>query len=75
MNDRLLGGQVDIMCDQTTNTTGQIEAGKVKTYAVTTKSNASPRRPSQLPTLDSRGLKAKRQHLARPLCAQRRRPW
>ena len=29
----LLGGQVDIMCDQTTNTTGQIESGKVKAYA------------------------------------------
>ena len=27
MND-LLGGQVDIMCDQTTNTTGQIEAAR-----------------------------------------------
>ena len=26
----LLGGQVDLMCDQTTNTTGQIEAGKVE---------------------------------------------
>ena len=32
MND-LLGGQVDFMCDQTTNTTGQIKAGKVKVYA------------------------------------------
>jgi hypothetical protein len=32
----LLGGQVDIMCDQTTNTTSQIAAGKVKAYAVTT---------------------------------------
>ena len=32
----LIGGQVDIMCDQTTNTTGQIEGGKVKAYAVTT---------------------------------------
>jgi tripartite-type tricarboxylate transporter receptor subunit TctC len=32
----LLGGQVDIMCDQTTNTTQQIESGKVKAYAVTT---------------------------------------
>jgi tripartite-type tricarboxylate transporter receptor subunit TctC len=32
----LLGGQVDIMCDQTTNTTQQIEGGKVKAYAVTT---------------------------------------
>jgi tripartite-type tricarboxylate transporter receptor subunit TctC len=34
----LLGGQVDIMCDQTTNTTQQIESGKVKAYAVTTPS-------------------------------------
>lgn len=32
----LLGGQVDIMCDQTTNTTVQIKAGTVKAYAVTT---------------------------------------
>ena len=31
----LLGGQVDFMCDQTTNTTGQIQAGEVKAYAVT----------------------------------------
>ena len=33
----MLGGQVDLMCDQTTNTTGQIKTGKVKAYAVTTK--------------------------------------
>jgi putative tricarboxylic transport membrane protein len=32
----LVGGQVDFMCDQTTNTTGQIKAGEVKAYAVTT---------------------------------------
>jgi tripartite-type tricarboxylate transporter receptor subunit TctC len=32
----LVGGQVDVMCDQTTNTTGQIEAGRVKAFAVTT---------------------------------------
>ena len=31
----LLGGQVDIMCDQTTNTTEQIKAGTIKAYAVT----------------------------------------
>src|SRR5690606_13207061 len=35
MND-LLGGQVDVMCDQTTNTTAQIEGGRVKAFAVTT---------------------------------------
>lgn len=32
----LVGGQVDFMCDQTTNTTSQIKANKVKAYAVTT---------------------------------------
>ena len=36
MND-LLGGKVDFMCDQTTNTTSQIKGGKIKVYAVTTK--------------------------------------
>ncbi len=30
----LLGGQVDIMCDQTTNTTKQIQGGTIKAYAV-----------------------------------------
>jgi tripartite-type tricarboxylate transporter receptor subunit TctC len=40
----LLGGQVDIMCDQTTNTSGQIESGKVRAYAVST-SKRLPRRP------------------------------
>jgi len=32
----LLGGQIDMMCDQTTNTTNQILSGEVKAYAVTT---------------------------------------
>ncbi|MGX5846115.1 tripartite tricarboxylate transporter substrate-binding protein [Mesorhizobium sp. PL10] len=32
----LLGGQVDMMCDQTTNTTKQIQGGTIKAYAVTT---------------------------------------
>jgi tripartite-type tricarboxylate transporter receptor subunit TctC len=30
----LLGGQVDFMCDQSTNTTGQIKAGEIKAYGV-----------------------------------------
>ncbi len=47
MND-LLGGQVDFMCDQTTNTTSQIKSGKVKAYAVTSKKRTRPRaRPSR----------------------------
>jgi len=40
----LIGGQVDFMCDQTTNTTGQILGGEVKAYAVT-----SPERLANLP--------------------------
>lgn len=32
----LLGGQIDIMCDQTTNTAEQIRGGTIKAYAVTT---------------------------------------
>jgi tripartite-type tricarboxylate transporter receptor subunit TctC len=32
----LVGGQIDIMCDQTTNTTEQIQGGTIKAYAVTT---------------------------------------
>ena len=31
----LMGGQVDLMCDQTTNTTNQIKEKKIKAYATT----------------------------------------
>jgi tripartite-type tricarboxylate transporter receptor subunit TctC len=53
----LLGGQVDIMCDQTTNTTGQIESGKVKAFAVTTSKRLTTPVLAKLPTLDESGLK------------------
>jgi tripartite-type tricarboxylate transporter receptor subunit TctC len=53
----LLGGQVDLMCDQTTNTTGQIESGKVKAYAVTTTKRLTAPALAKLPTLDESGLK------------------
>ena len=53
----LLGGQVDIMCDQTTNTSGQIESGKVKAFAVTTKDRLTTPALAKLPTLDESGLK------------------
>jgi len=53
----LLGGQVDIMCDQTTNTTQQIESGKVKAYAVTTTKPLTAPALAKLPTLDAAGLK------------------
>jgi tripartite-type tricarboxylate transporter receptor subunit TctC len=54
MND-LLGGQVDFMCDQTTNTTSQIKAGKIKVYGVTTEKRV-PSLPD-VPTMDEAGLK------------------
>jgi tripartite-type tricarboxylate transporter receptor subunit TctC len=53
MND-LLGGQVDFMCDQTTNTTSQIKAGKIKVYGVTTKARV-PSLPD-VPTMEEAGL-------------------
>ena len=53
----LLGGQVDLMCDQTTNTTGQIESGKVKAFAVTTLKPLTTPALAKLPTLDSQGMK------------------
>jgi tripartite-type tricarboxylate transporter receptor subunit TctC len=53
----LLGGQVDIMCDQTTNTTGQIESGKIKAFAVTTPKRLTTPALKNLPTLDESGLK------------------
>ena len=54
MND-LLGGQIDLMCDQTTNTTGQIKAGKIKAYAVTTLTRLPTMQ--DVPTLNELGLK------------------
>ena len=53
MND-LVGGQIDLLCDQTTNTTGQIKGGKVKAYAVTTKDRVKSL--PELPTLQESGL-------------------
>ena len=53
----LIGGQVDLMCDQTTNTTTQIEGGKVKAYAVTSTKRLNTPALSKLPTLEESGLK------------------
>ncbi len=53
----LIGGQVDIMCDQTTNTSSQIESNKVKAYAVTTPKRLTTPALAKLPTLDEVGLK------------------
>jgi tripartite-type tricarboxylate transporter receptor subunit TctC len=51
----LLGGQVDLLCDQTTQTVPLIKDGRLKVYGVTT-----PKRLEVLPnvpTLDEQGLK------------------
>ncbi len=53
----LLGGQVDLMCDQTTNTTQQIDTGKVKAYAVTSAKRLAGPVLSKLPTMEEVGLK------------------
>jgi len=53
----LLGGQIDLLCDQTTNTTSQIEAKKVKPFAVTTLKRLSTPALKDIPTLDESGLK------------------
>ena len=57
MND-LMGGQVDVMCDQTTNTVPQIEAGRVKAFAVTTpKPLAGNKILKDYPSLQDMGVK------------------
>jgi len=53
----LLAGQVDIMCDQTTNTTAQIAGGRIKAFAVTTLKPLTTPDLARLPTLDSQGMK------------------
>ena len=53
----LIGGQIDLLCDQTTNTSPQIEGKKVKAYAVTTPKRLTVPLLKDLPTLQESGLK------------------
>jgi tripartite-type tricarboxylate transporter receptor subunit TctC len=53
----LIGGQIDLMCDQTTNTTSQIEGKKVKAFAVTTPKRLTTAALKDLPTMQESGLK------------------
>lgn len=53
----IMGGQVDLMCDQTTNTTGQIEAKKVKAFAVTSPKRLTTPALKDLPTMQEMGHK------------------
>ena len=54
MND-LIGKQIDMACDQATNTTGPILGKQIKAYAVTTK--ARLKTLADVPTADEAGLK------------------
>jgi tripartite-type tricarboxylate transporter receptor subunit TctC len=53
LND-LLGGQIDLLCDQTTTTTSHIRAGKVKIYGATTKTRVASL--PNIPTLSEQGM-------------------
>lgn len=53
----LIGGQVDLMCDQTTTTAAQIEGKKVKSYAVTTDRRLSASAFKDTPTMQESGFK------------------
>jgi tripartite-type tricarboxylate transporter receptor subunit TctC len=54
MND-LMGGQVDLLCDQTTQTVPLIKDNRVKIYGVTTLKRLAAL--PNVPTLDEQGLK------------------
>ena len=51
----LLGGQVDLLCDQTTQTAPLIKDGRVKVFGVTTTQRLAAL--PNVPTLDEQGLK------------------
>ena len=51
----IMGGHIDFMCDQTTNTTAQIKSGAVKVYAVTSRTRVPSLK--DVPTLHEAGLK------------------
>jgi tripartite-type tricarboxylate transporter receptor subunit TctC len=53
MND-LLGGQVDFMCDQTTNNASQIKAGKINAYGITTAKRVAAL--PDIPTMSEAGM-------------------
>ena len=66
----LLGGQIDLMCDQATNTISHIRSGKIKAYAVTTKSRIADL--PDLPTARRGRAEGLRDHgLAWALCTGR----
>lgn len=53
----LMGGQVDLMCEQATNSSPQIEGKKVKVYGVSSPQRLQTAALANVPTLDEAGLK------------------
>ncbi len=53
----LMGGQIDLMCEQATNSIPQIESGKVKAYGVSSTKRMPLAALANVPTLDEAGLK------------------
>jgi tripartite-type tricarboxylate transporter receptor subunit TctC len=51
----MMGGQVQLMCDQTTNLAGQLKAGSVKSYGATTMQRVAAFK--DIPTFNEQGLK------------------
>ncbi|MEY4098915.1 MAG: hypothetical protein RL300_86 [Pseudomonadota bacterium] len=51
----LVGGQVQLMCDQTTNIAGQLNSGSVKPYGTTTLQRIAAFK--DIPTMNEQGLK------------------
>jgi tripartite-type tricarboxylate transporter receptor subunit TctC len=52
-----MGGQIDLMCDQSTNTSQQIEGKKVIGYAVTTAKRLTTPALKDIPTMQESGIK------------------
>ena len=53
----LMGGQVDLMCEQVTNSSPQIEGKKVKVYGVSSTKRLTTPALADVPTLEEAGLK------------------
>ena len=68
----LMGGQVDLMCEQATNATPQIDGKKVKVYGVTSLQRVQTPTLKNVPTLSEAGLeRLQRANLACAICAER----
>jgi tripartite-type tricarboxylate transporter receptor subunit TctC len=53
----LIGGQIDLMCDQSTVAAPQLEGKKVKGYAVTTPTRLTPAAFKDMPSMQEGGFK------------------